>query len=164
MAGLAIGIALPLLVALGIMYLLLRKERKKFGRSKPKLMYKLPDDMPDDDELTALPRPAAPIPKMPTFDSNRSSHVSGVTSMATSRRGSLRTIHTMSSRPVLSRDFPPNQSQTFLERYETMKRAAQVPSMEMSETGTPQELDSTPTQTPTKDSPRYELSETRMSS
>jgi hypothetical protein len=42
MAGLAIGIALPLLLALGVLYMLLRRERKKFGHSKPKqkLMYK----------------------------------------------------------------------------------------------------------------------------
>ena len=163
MAGLAIGIAIPLLIALGIMYILLRKERQKFGHSKPKLMYKLPDDIHDDD-FTPTPPPSVPVPAMPTFESNRSSHVSAVTSMATSRRGSLRTIHTTSSRPVLSRDFPPNQSQTFLERYETMKRAAQVQSMEVSVTGSPQELDSTPTRTPTKELPRYELSDTRMSS
>ena len=92
----------------------------------------------------------------------------------------------MSSRPVVSQDFPPNQSQTFLERYEAMKRAAAAQSMEVgvegvsvtpgtpsvapgtpgSETpGTPvaapqpQELDSKET----GEKVRYELSDQRMS-
>jgi hypothetical protein len=68
----------------------------------------------------------------------------------------------MSSQPVLSRDFPPSHSQTFLERYETMKRAAAVQSLEAtpgSAPGTPQELDSTEK----KEKERYELSDTRMS-
>ena len=170
MAGLAIGIALPLLVALGVMYMFLRKERKKFGnaRANNKLMYKLPDDI-EDDKPTQPPPPPVTItrpPPFPSFQSDRSSHASTTTSNTASRRGSMRTIQTMSSRPVLSRDFPPNQSQTFMERYETMKRAAQVQSMEVT-VSSAHELDSTPTRTPTSEAPppqpRYELSDTRMS-
>ena len=91
----------------------------------------------------------------------------------------MKTFGTRSSRPVLSRDFPPSQSQTFLERYEAMKRNAAVQSMEVipglapgtprsarsaqgsapgSAPQTPQELDSTE-----KGEKRFELSDTRMS-
>ena len=206
MAGLAIGIAIPLLVALGVLYMLLRRERNKFGHASTNknLMYKLPDDLTED-----LSKPPPPPPAITTshvsshgnsFASNRSSHASAAnsvagsaaaSSMSPSRRASKWTIQTASSRPVLSRDFPPNQSQTFLERYEVMKaRAAHSqevtisiasvpgtpalgtpalsgpgtpglsgPGTPVAGTPQPQELDSTPT----AEGPRYELSDTRMS-
>ena len=199
MAGLAIGIAVPLLIALGVLYMLLRKERNKFGHASTNknLMYKLPDDLAEDFSKPPLPPPAITTSHASShgnsFASDRSSRASvtnsfagsaAASSVAPSRRASKFTIQTASSRPVLSRDFPPNQSQTFLERYETMKmRAAQAQSQEvtisvasvpgtpalgtpaLSGPGTPvlgtqpQELDSTPT----AEGPRYELSDTRMS-
>ena len=158
MAGLACGIALPLLFAIGMLYYLLRREKRRF--SKPKLMYKLPDDVKEDYSF----KPPPPVGQASTLASDRSSHASGATSNATSRRGSLRTLGTLStSRPVVSQaTFPSSHSQTFLERYETMKRNAQIQSQEVSMPR--HELDSITAGTPTKEIPTYELSETRMSS
>lgn len=162
MAGLAIGIALPLLLAVVVLILLLKKEKRRF--SKPKLMYKLPDDVKEDYSFNPPP-PVASV--APAFASNRSSHASGATSGVTSRRGSLGTLKTLgtlaSSRPAVSQQFPSSHSQTFLERYEAMKRSAQVQSMEASIVGSRHELDSTGAPTPPLENPRYELSDTRQS-
>ena len=162
LAGVAVGIALPLLIILGVFFILLRREKRRF--SKPKLMYKLPDELNDDLSVHSTVhslQPPRSIVQSPAFSSYRSSHASGMTSPV-DNRGSVRTTGTLaSSRPAASPRIRSAQSQTFLERYETMKRNALAQSVDTSESR--HELDTPPATTPTKEMPRYELSDTRMS-
>lgn len=144
LAGVAIGIAIPLLLALGVMFLLLRREQRRF--SKPKLMYRLPDEIEKDD-FTFSP----PVRSNPAF-SDRSSQTSRATQASTiaSRRGSGQTMGT------LQVGAPPS----FMERYEVMKKNAeiQVQNKEVGPVSPRHELDS-----PSHPPARYELANSRMS-
>lgn len=151
LAGVAIGVALPLLIALAIMYFLLRREKHRF--SKPKLMYKLPDEVTRD-EFTFTPPPA--MHPNPAFSSNRSSQTTNATATSTiaSRRMSRATNLSLASPH-------PMASQSFMERYESMKKhgEAQIAVREVMVPASPRaELDS-----PSRQIARYELSEHRMS-
>lgn len=96
MAGLGVGLAVPLLIASGIALLLWRKDRAR----TPKLMYPLPDDLAD------------PY----TSKDGRPLH-SGATSLKppASRDGSVLSFNTMSGAGT------PAHMQTFAERYQLMK-------------------------------------------
>jgi len=150
LAGVAVGVALPLLVALGVIFYLLRREQRRF--SKPKLMYKLPDEVTQDD-FTFTPRP---VRTTAAFSSRPSSQISRATGGSTlaSRRGSGATMGTLHV----------GVPQSFMERYETMKKNAQTQlttkeMMMMSPVSSPRhELDS-----PSREVARYELSNSRMS-
>jgi hypothetical protein len=148
LAGVAIGVALPLLIALGVMYYLLKKEQRRF--SKPKLMYKLPDEVTRED-FTFTPPP--PLRTTTAFSEHRSSNVSRGTDVS-STRGSIRTMGTMSThRPPA----PPS----FMERYEAMKKAASA-QVEAKELGMLSPAARHELPSPGSEA-RYELSETRMS-
>ena len=114
MAGLGCGLGLPLLFALLVTLYLLRQEKRRFN--KPKLMYKLPDDCKD--EFTFRPPLPPPVKEHPAYLSHTASRA---TSTVTSRRGSMRTLRSPGP-PVHMEALP----QSFIERYETMKKTALV--------------------------------------
>ncbi|KAK5165241.1 uncharacterized protein LTR77_009339 [Saxophila tyrrhenica] len=129
------------------MFLLLQREKRRF--SKPKLMYKLPDEVAKED-FTFSPPP--PVRTTTDFSSVRSSQTSRATvgSAVASRRGSGGTMGTLTV----------GAPQSFMERYATMRNnsQAQMKSKETVAVSPRHELES-----PSREPARYELSNSRMS-
>ena len=145
LAGVAVGVGLPLLIALAIAILMLRREKKRF--SKPKLMYKLPDECKEEFSYHK-PQPQVHHSAIRT----ESTVVDRDTASAySSRRGSFRTA---AASPGLS---PRPMHGTFMERYESMKKSA---GGQVHESMPRHELDSTP---PYHEIERHEMGDYRRS-
>ena len=156
MAGVGCGVGLPLCIALVVVILLLRKEKR--NPAEMNLMYKLPDETKSGVSFQAPP-PAGQKFAQAKDRLSHVSHVSGATQNTASRRASMRMMGTQSQTwsptPIQSQTFSEfSHSQSFLERYEAMKRNASAQSVETNRTATPYELES-----PFP----HELSGTRMS-
>lgn len=139
--GVAVGVGLPLLAALIIALIMLRREKKRF--SKPKLMYKLPDEVKEEEYTYRTPPPIHPALRPDSSAETASAY--------SSRRGSFRTAAAspgMSPRPMQG---------TFMERYESMKKNAHG---QTHESAARHELDSTP---PYQEIERHEMGDYRMS-
>lgn len=139
LAGVAVGVAFPLLLALLVTILLLRREKYRF--SKPKLMYKLPDECKEEFTFRAPP----PIHTTTSRDSRTTRDTASAYS---SRRGSFRT--------AAGSPRPPLQG-TFMERYEGMKKTVGGQTHELPSR---HELDSTPSY---REAVRHEMGDYRRS-
>lgn len=141
LAGVACGVGLPLLIALIIAIILLRREKTRF--TKPKLMYKLPDECKEEEFSHRAPPPIHPAlrPESPADSASAYS----------SRRGSFRTA---AASPGLS---PRPMHGTFMERYESMKKSA---GGQVHESAPRHELDSAPSYQETE---RHEMGDYRRS-
>ena len=133
MAGLGCGLGLPLGFALIAALILLRREKQK--HAKPKLMYKLPDDVQSEFSFRPPPIPGRRVSEF------------SPSPLANSRRASMKTVG--STKPA--------HVQSFLERYETMKKSAKVSELDLGRQR--HELDGAPPY----ENVRHELAEVRMS-
>lgn len=103
MAGLGVGLGIPLLIAACTAFVLWNKERARH----PKLMYQLPDD----DIMDFKPPPSSMFPAHPAVRSIPPSRESNMSDLAAFRNGS----------PTSGRETPPHM-QTFAERYQAMNK------------------------------------------
>lgn len=145
LAGVAAGVGVPLLIALIITIIMLRREKTRF--TKPKLMYKLPDECKEEETVTYRAPPSV-------HPALRNESQTDTASAYSSRRGSFRTAGVSS--PGLSPSPRPMQG-TFMERYESMKKNAHG---QTHEAQARHELDSTP---PYQEIERHEMGDYRRS-
>ena len=176
MAGLGAGIAVPLLIALGIAICMVVKEKKRWGTNKH--MYKLPENCKEDDFQFKDPPPVAQNPEIRTsqngsVQSSRIGVASGGPSsratpspsfhspvsspMSSPRPLQMSPVHSFAERPSNTTSYAGGGSriQSFAERFD----AGKVPSIVMSPPEDRHELDSLPA--PERE--RFELATHRMS-
>lgn len=139
------GVGIPLVIALVIAIIMLNREKKRF--TKPKLMYKLPDECKEEDFDYRAPPPVHSI-----RSGGRTLSSAETASAYSSQRGGFRTAI---GSPGLSPSPRPMQG-TFMERYESMKKNAQGQTHENAR----HELDSTPSY---QEIERHEMGDYRRS-
>lgn len=139
MAGVAIGVGLPLALAFCGAIMLLRKEKRRNSGARPRQMYDKPDDEYEFKPPPPLRHQASFAPSLPA---------SGTVSIAGSRRGSFSRTES-----------PARMPDKWIARYGSTGKRSQVQELDL---GVPRhELDSAPPYQPPE---RHELGDRRGSS